>query len=163
MIMKKILLVFMLFSFSISAFGQAKDVLSILMKDGTSVYFLLQEKPCITFVGDDVKVVSDTDEAVMKRSLVDHFEFVAEIPSGIEEIEEVDEKTARDSFELTGNAVHVSGLNPGCKVQLYSINGQAVLSAVANEAGSATIHIGALSPGIYLVNYNEITIKFIKQ
>ena len=41
--------------------------------------------------------------------------------------------------------------------------GQAVLSAVANDVGSATIHIGALSPGIYLVNYNEITIKFIKQ
>lgn len=158
--MKKLLFVFMLFAFSLSAFGQGENVLSILMKDGTSVYFLLKEKPCITFGDDDLKVVSDTDEAVMKRSLVDHFEFVAEVPSGIEEVEE---NAARESFELSGDAVHVSGLTPGCKVQLYSVNGQSVLSAAANEAGAATIHIGSLSSGIYLVNYNEITIKFIKQ
>ena len=158
--MKKLLLSLILFSFSAFVFAQRKDVLSILMKDGTSVYFLLKEQPRITFENENVKVVSDTDEAVVKRTLVDRFEFIDELPSAIDEV--VD-NTSRAQFEITGDAIHVSGLVHGCKVQLYSVNGQSVCSAVANESGAVTLSIDALLSGIYLVNYNEITIKFIKR
>lgn len=157
--MRKLLFAIMLISFSAISFAQNKEVLSILMKDGSQVCFLLAEKPLITFAGDDVKVVSDTDEATIKRTLVDRFEFVAEMPTYVEDVEE---KIAREQFELTRNVVHINGLNPGCKVQLFSINGQMVLSVVANENGSVTISIDSLPSGIYLVNYNEITVKFIK-
>ena len=153
----------MLFTFSALTFAQKKDVLGIFMKDGTSVYFLLEEKPLITFENSDVKVVSSTDEAVLERSQVARFEFVAEIPTGIEDIEEVEEKIAREKFELTRNAIHLSGLTPGCKVQLFSIGGQSILATAANENGAVTISTDSLPAGIYLVNYNEITIKFIKQ
>ncbi len=75
----------MLLTFSALTFAQKRDVLGIFMKDGTSVYFLLEEKPLITFENSDVKVVSSADEAVIERSLVDRFEFVNEIPTAIEE------------------------------------------------------------------------------
>lgn len=158
--MKKLLLSLLLFAFSALTFAQKKDVLSILMKDGTSVYFLLEEKPLITFENSDVKVVSSTDEAVLERAQVDRFEFVDEVPTAIEELEE---EIAREKFEMTRNAIHLSGLAPGCKVQLFSISGQSILATAANENGAVTISIDSLPAGIYLVNYNEITIKFIKQ
>ena len=158
--MKKLLLSLLLLTFSVLSFAQKKDVLSIFMKDGTSVYFLLKEKPLITFENTDVKVVSSTDEAVLERSQVDHFEFVNETPTAIEDVEE---ELDREKFELTRNAIHLSGLTPSCKVQLFSIGGQSILVTSANENGAVTISIDSLQAGIYLVNYNEITIKFIKQ
>ena len=158
--MKKLLLSLLLFTFSALTFAQKKDVLGIFMKDGTSVYFLLAEKPLITFENSDVKVVSSTDEAILVRSQVDRFEFVADVPT---DVEDVQEEVEREKFELTRNAIHLSGLTPGCKVQLFSIGGQSILATAANENGAVTISIDSLPAGIYLVNYNEITIKFIKQ
>lgn len=156
--MRKLLFAIMLISFSAISFAQNKEVLSILMKDGSQVCFLLAEKPLITFAGDDVKVVSDTDEAVIKRENVEKFEFIEELPSSVGNVDE----QVRENFELAGNVIHVSGLEPGCKVLLYKVNGELVMSAVANDGGAAVISIDALSKGVYLVNYNETTIKFIK-
>ena len=158
--MKKLLFSLLLLTFSALTFAQKKDVLGIFMKDGTSVYFLLEEKPLITFENSDVKVVSSTDEAILERAQVDRFEFVDEVPTAIEEVEE---EIAREKFELTRNAIHLSGMAPGCKVQLFSISGQSILATSANGDGTATITIDSLPAGIYLVNYNENTIKFIKQ
>ena len=156
--MRKLLFAIMLISFSAISFAQNKEVLSILMKDGSQVCFLLAEKPLITFAGDDVKVVSDTDEAVIKRENVEKFEFIEELPSSVGNVDE----QVRENFELAGNVIHVSGLESGCKVLLYKVNGELVMSAVANDGGAAVISIDALSKGVYLVNYNETTIKFIK-
>ena len=161
--MKKLLLLLILFFSSVTMYAEGKKVLSVLMKDGTSVYFLLAEKPLITFQNDEVKIVSKNDEATMKRALVDRFEFVAEVPTGIEDVEELDEKVASENLELTGDAVHISGLLPGCRVQLLSVNGQVLMSAVADDNGCVTLSLDALASGIYLVNYNEVTIKFIKR
>lgn len=160
--MKKLLLLLMLFFCSVTIFAEGKDVLGVMMKDGTSVYFLLAEKPLITFQNDEVKIVSEKDEATMKRTLVDRFEFVAEVPTGIEDVEELDEKVASENLELTGDAVYISGLTPGCKVQLLSVNGQVLMSEVAGENGCVTLLLEALPSGVYLVNYYETTIKFIK-
>ncbi len=160
--MKKLLLLLMLFFCSVTMFAEGKDVLGVMMKDGTSVYFLLAEKPLITFQNDEVKIVSEKDEATMKRALVDRFEFVAEVPTGIEDVEGLDEKVASENLELTGDAVHISGLLPGCRVQLLSVNGQVLMSEVAGENGCVTLLLEALPSGVYLVNYYETTIKFIK-
>lgn len=160
--MKKLLLLLMLFSCSVTMFAEGKDVLGVMMKDGTSVYFLLAEKPLITFQNDEMKIVSEKDEATMKRALVDRFEFVAKVPTGIEDVEELDEKVASENLELTGDAVHISGLLPGCRVQLLSVNGQVLMSEVAGENGCVTLLLEALPSGVYLVNYYETTIKFIK-
>ena len=160
--MKKLLLLLILFFSSVTMYAEGKKVLSVLMNDGTSVYFLLAEKPLITFQNDEVKIVSDKDEATMKRTLVERFEFVSEIPTGIEDVEDLEEKVACENFELAGDAVYISGLTPGCKVQLLSVNGQVLASEVAGENGCVTLQLEALPSGIYLVNYYETTIKFIK-
>jgi hypothetical protein len=159
--MKKILLTFMLFSFAATMFANGKDVLSVLMKDGTSVYFLLAEKPYITFQNDEMKIVSDTDEALVKRTLVERFEFVNEIPAGIEDVEEQDEQL-RANFKLDGDAVYITGLASGSKVVLYAMDGRVVNSSVAAADGCVTLSLNTLPSGIYIVKYNDTAIKFIK-
>lgn len=159
--MKKILLTFMLFAFAATMFANGKDVLSVLMKDGTSVYFLLAEKPYITFQNDEMKIVSDTDEALVKRTLVERFEFVNEIPTGIEDVEEQDEQL-RANFKLDGDAVYITGLASGSKVVLYAMDGRVVNSSVAAADGCVTLSLNTLPSGIYIVKYNDTAIKFIK-
>lgn len=159
--MKKKLLTLMLFAFSATMFANGKDVLSVLMKDGTSLYFLLAEKPYITFQNDEVKIVSDINEALVKRTLVERFEFVNEIPTKIEDVEELDEQL-RAGFRLEGDAVYITGLESGCKVMLYSMDGRVVNTSVAADDGCVTLSLKTLASGIYIVKYNEITFKFIK-
>ena len=163
LLMKKLLFAFLLFCIPAFMNAEKETNLRVLMKDGTSVYFLLKDRPIATFVGDMVKIVSSTDEAEIKRTLVDKFEFVDKVPTGIESVEEVEDVVSRDRFEITDNAIRVEGLNPGCVVQLYSVNGLSIMSAVADESGCVTLSLDALASGIYLVNYNEVTIKFIKR
>lgn len=159
--MKKILLTFMLFAFAATMFANGKDVLSVLMKDGTSVYFLLAEKPYITFQNDEMKIVSDTDEALVKRTLVERFEFINEIPTGIEDVEEEDEQL-RANFKLDGDAVYITGLASGSKVVLYAMDGRVVTTSVAAADGCVTLSLNTLPSGIYIVKYNDTAIKFIK-
>ena len=159
--MKKILLTFMLFAFAATMFANEKNVLNIIMKDGISVYFLLAEKPYITFRNDEVKIVSDTDEALVKRTLVERFEFVDEIPTGIEDVEEQDEQL-RAKFRLDGDAVYITGLASGSKVVLYAMDGRVVTTSVAAADGCVTLSLNTLPSGIYIVKYNDTAIKFIK-
>ena len=151
----------MLFTFAATMFANEKNVLNIIMKDGTSVYFLLAEKPYITFRNDEMKIVSDTDEAVVKRTLVERFEFVDEMPTGIENVEEQDEQL-RAKFRLDGDAVYITGLESGSKVVLYAMDGRVVNSSVAAADGCVTLSLNNLPSGIYIVKYNETAIKFIK-
>ena len=157
--MRKLLFAFLLFCIPAFMHAQKDMALSVLMKDGTAVYFLLKERPIATFVDDMVKIESSTDEAQIKRTLVDRFEFTDELPTGIEDVED---EVADGRFELTKNFIRVEGLAPGCAERLYSVSGQMVMSVAADENGCATLSLDALASGIYLVNYNEITIKFIK-
>ena len=151
----------MLFTFAATMFANEKNVLNIIMKDGTSVYFLLAEKPYITFRNDEMKIVSDTDEALVKRTLVERFEFVDEMPTGIEDVEEQDEQL-RAKFRLDGDAVYITGLESGSKVVLYAMDGRVVNSSVAAADGCVTLSLNNLPSGIYIVKYNETAIKFIK-
>ena len=86
--MKKLIVLFLIFLLSASVYAQEKKVLGIYMNDGTMVCFHLNEQPVLTFVDDAVKIVSTSEEALIKRSLVDRFEFLAEVPTGINDVKE---------------------------------------------------------------------------
>ena len=104
-----LLCAFLLFCFPALMFAEKETNLRVLMKDGTSVYFLLKDRPIATFVGDMVKIVSSTDEAEIQRTLVDTFEFVDKVPTGIESVEEVEDEIENGRFELTANCIRVEG------------------------------------------------------
>lgn len=161
--MRKTLLAFALFLLAASLHAAEKRVLSILMKDGTNVCFYLSEQPLVTFVGDDVKIVSASEEAAIARTLVDRFEFLDEMPTTIEEIEVDDNKPMRDNLEISEEAVSISGLTGNGPVRLFTLKGKLVLTATPDSEGAANLSLESLPAGIYLINYNETTIKFIKR
>lgn len=161
--MKKALFTLTFVLFAASIYAGTKSVLSVLMKDGTNVCFYLSEQPLVKFVGDDVKIVSTTEEATIARTLVDHFEFLDEMPTAIEEIEVAEDKATGSYVELSGDGVSVSGLVSGGCVRLFSLKGQQLASTAADGDGHAHLSLQGLPAGIYLINYNETTIKFVKR
>ncbi len=161
--MKKTLLALTLLLLSSALYAGEKKVLSVFMTDGTNVSFYLKEQPLVTFVGDDVKIVSTTEEAVIARAQVDRFEFLTDMPAGIEEIEADDDETSRGNIEILKEAIYISGMTPNSRALLFSLKGQMLASATADGEGNASLSLESLPAGIYLINYNKTTIKFIKR
>lgn len=143
-------------------FAQEKKVLAVYLKDDTSVYFLLSEEPVVSFIDDSVQIISDTNEATIKRSFVNEFKFLDELPAKIENIPETDEHSTNEHYELTGNAIVIEGLLPGHIVRLLSLDGKVIKSKAADDNGNVTISFESLSPNIYIITFNKTAIKFIK-
>ena len=155
--MRKVVLLLFLSLLSGFMYAQEELALCLSMRDGSSVSFFLNEKPQISFVADSVKVVSTATLAKVKRSEVLDIKFKMEATNSIEEISE------KGTFEIDGDFIRVANLKPSCIVKVFSVEGRVVMSQTADEDGSAVIPLVSLPQGVYLLNYNELTIKFIKQ
>lgn len=161
--MKKILFAFTFFLLSVASHAGERSVLSVLMKDGTNICFYLNERPLITFVDEDVMIVSDTEEATIPRVSVERFEFLDAMPTSIEDVEMTDDKTTVSHVELSDNGVSINGLKTDSQVRLYTLSGKQLASATASIDGCAYLSLQSLPAGIYLITYNQTTFKFLKR
>lgn len=161
--MRKKLLAFTLLLFSVAIYAGERSVLSILMKDGSEVCFYLSEQPMVRFVGDDVNINSITEEFSIARKQVERFAFLDAMPTGIENVEVPSDMGGREEVTIENGSVSVDGLTAGTDMRIYTIKGQLVASTLTDSEGNATLSLASLPAGIYLINYDDTTIKFIKR
>ena len=156
--MKKVVLL-LFFSF-LSGFVYAQEeqlALCLSMRDGSSVSFFLNEKPKMTFVADSVKIVSSASQAKVKRSDVLDIKFKMDVPNSIEDVCE------NGTVEFGSESIRIENMKPDCVVNVYSVDGRTVLSKMSDSNGLAVIQLHAIPSGVYLLKYNDITIKFIRR
>lgn len=156
--MKNLILSVLLFFSALPCVAEDKNTLVVHLTDGTSVGFLLAERPRVTFAGDSLRIVSSVAEAVILRSEVRRFEFVADAASSV-----VDVPTASGECVISENQLYVSGLDAGEAVRLYSLDGRLLRTAGASDAGVAYLSTDGLSAGVYVINFNSTTLKFLKK
>ena len=144
-------------------YASEKKVLGIFMTDGTSISFYLNEQPTVKFVGDNVKVSSVSEEAIIARTLVERFTFLDKMPTSIEEIEIDNNRSVHNNLEISEEAVSIGGLAGDGQVHLFTLKGKKILTTTADGEGNASLSLESLPAGIYLINYNNTTIKFIKR
>ena len=125
------------------------------MNDGSHVSFILSEKPRVTFTADSIAIVSTASQSKAKRSEVVDIKFIKETTNSVE-------KGGEASCDINADRVSISNLAPGCIVNLFTAGGRKVITQKSGVDGTATINIGTLPAGIYLLDYNKTTIKFIK-
>ncbi|MBQ6693590.1 MAG: T9SS type A sorting domain-containing protein [Bacteroidaceae bacterium] len=156
--MKKIIISVLMSLFVLPCVAADKNTLVVHLTDGTSVGFLLAERPRVTFAGDSLRIVSSVAEAVLLRSEVRRFEFVADAASSV-----VDVPTASGECVISENQLSVSGLSSGATVRLYSLDGRLLRTVCASDAGVAYLSTDGLSTGVYVINFNSTTLKFLKK
>lgn len=150
---KKVL--FFLFSLFVGATISAQNTLVIELRDDSCVTFLLTEKPRVTFVGEQLNIVSSSASMELKRGDVKNWHFIG-TPSSVESIA-TDAKVV-----LEGNALFISGITDDTVITLYKVSGVAVRhSDVVN--GVCTMPLNDLAAGIYVVRYNNTSFKFLKK
>ena len=135
--------------------ASAQSALVIELRDGSNATFLLAEKPCVTFVGELLNIVSSSVSMELKRGDVKNWRFSG-TPSSVENVAEDAKVTLED------NALLVSGVTDGAAIVLYTVGGVVVKRSEVIEGG-CTILLDDLSAGVYIVKYNNTVFKFIKK
>ena len=125
------------------------------MNDGTTEYFVLAENLEITFAGELMRVFSTSYSLEFNRVDVKDFHF-SDVPTSIAGVH------ASGNTAVEGNMLIVSGVPEKTAITIYDTSGVVVRQSVA-VAGNCTISLDNLVSGLYIVTYNNQTIKFLKR
>lgn len=134
-------------------------VLTVHVKDGSEVSFLLSERPSVTY-SDDYMLITSAD-AETSYPLSDVLKFTFEEIDG--EDTGIDSTIAAEaSFSLDGGVIVVSGLKAGSTAQVFTLGGVMVHSESV-DSGSWSYPLSSLSSGIYIISINGKGFKITKK
>jgi len=142
---------------AVPASAEEKEAMVVETNGGTNVVFFFDEKPEMTFSGENVEIKSTKESVLYPMNEVEQVKFEMRTV-GIE-------NTLADSdisFRFEGQLI-VEGLNPTTPVAVYSLNGTQCLEGKADDNGKAVLPTETLSPGVYIVKANKISFKIIKK
>ena len=149
----RLFLSFMLFFATATAFAQS--TLVVELRDGSNATFQLAEKPRVTFVGEQLNIVSSSASMEINRSDVKNWHFESATTS-------VDDMAVEEKATLDGNTLIISVITENTAITLYTVSGAVVKCSTAND-GICTIPLDDLTAGVYFVTYNNTTFKFFKK
>ena len=148
----------LLCGFMAAAQAEPQHKLVIYLNDGNRADFVLAEQPKITFSGDSLCVASPTATIEIARVAVKNFKF-----EKYEENESsIEAPHSEVSITTRGESITLTGLTNGEIITVYSIDGKAMAKATAVD-GCCTIVLDNFTRGIYLINLNTTTIKYLKK
>lgn len=92
-----------------------------------------------------------TDAVTVPVAQVKTWKFTQNSVSGVDEV------AVASQLSLTGKTVVIDGLKAATPVQVISASGQTVLSTVAT--GRCELSLEGLAAGVYVISYNNQTLK----
>lgn len=123
----------------------APTALKLHLADGSTVGYILNQKPRITFGADDMTVTTADATAAYRRDEIESMSF-AEAPStGIGDIREYPGGVLR----FTGSEIAAHG----AAIEVYTTGGYLAAS------GYGTISTTSLAPGLYIVRAGSQSLK----
>lgn len=132
----------------------------LLLKDGSTVTFLLDQRPVI--VVDSQLVIRTTDATVSYD-----YKAVQRVYPEWSQTTDIGAVTATDkgnvTFAVSGGYITASGVNPGTAVSLYTTDGRKAAAATADSGGRAKLPLPQAA-GVYIVRAGKtVSYKFIKK
>lgn len=148
-----IILLLAIFGFSTAN----SQTLVIWQKDGSKVYYSLDEQPKTTFTTEDLVIT--TNDATINYPLSNIQRYTYESGSlGINDI-----KTQGIAISHHGEDIIVTGLPIGKSISIYSIDGKLLLSRQSDGSNRQTLSLSALPTGVYIIKAETINYKFMKR
>lgn len=157
--MKKAILLFWLPWLSLTAVADTPVCNLILsLKDGNEVEFALSDHPKITFSETEIWITCKGIEVSFDLDNFNYYWFYPTPNTGI-----IDLPSDESLFSLEGESLLFPSLKANSTVTIYSTNGQLVFQKTVLQDGEYAFPISALQTGIYLINVNGSTYKFMKR
>lgn len=157
--MKYFVLLMLMFTgwLSVPASAEEREAMVVETKGGDEVLFLFEQKPEMTFSGENVEIKSTKETVLYPMEDVAQIKF-EQISTGIGNVNAGDV-----SFRFTDGQLEAEGLAPQSAVTVYSADGTARLSSKADASGKAMLQTDSLPKGIYIVKTDKVTYKIIKK
>lgn len=138
-----------------------KHKLIVNKTDGIKVEYKFEDTPVATIEGDDLKIeLVSTKESVL-YPIADLANLTFE-KKEYDSVESVGDDASRVSFGISRETLEVSGLAAGTSVSVHDLSGMLRATGVCDASGSATLDIGSLGSGVYIVEAGNNTFKFIR-
>lgn len=158
--MKKLILFLMLMhalAGATVAYSNELAQLVIHAVDGTQVSYILSQQPRISFTSTDIIVTSNDVEISYERLKIAKFTYeILDFQEGITNL-----LSGQKSFEIVDNTIIFSHLQANSVVNIYSIDGSLILHNEISSSGEYMFPLKNISEGVYLVNVNSLTYKFL--
>lgn len=141
---------------------KANTTLIVQKTDGTTESFQLADQPVVTFEGANGIFATSSLSISIPRADIDNFHFES-VATGIKMVtpSTKDIANVRVRF-IDGNTVEIAG-QANSAVAVYRIDGAAANADVVKGADSATVSLGNLPKGIYVIKYGNNSIKMIRK
>lgn len=131
----------------------------VWFNDGGYVAYPFAEKPVVRYSGDGI--VIDTSKESVTFSQNDVLKVTLDNTSTPSGLESVENGLLSPSIQQNGNKLLFAGFAPDTKVLIYSINGQLVDSFMIGEDRALSLPSLDIQKGIYIIQADNITYKFI--
>ena len=140
--------------------ARAADGANAMLLQGPSGNFtvLLDERPVVTFSGDDFVITTHMGALSLPASQVTKFTYVNdEQATGLG-----DAARFGSLLSFDGKQLRLSRLAPSSAVQVYAADGALLASAKADSRGSLSLSLPATAGAVYLVKTATVTFKIRK-
>ena len=157
--MRKAIISFVLVLPAFAALATSSGVNSLKLhsKSGHDVVISLNERPRVTFVGNDIVVDTHMGSVSYPSDDIVRFTYESIEPSAIN-----DARICGMFISLSDDAASVVNLTPHESVSLYAVDGTLLYSATADNEGRVSLPLSGNANTIYLLKTSSVTLKICK-
>lgn len=154
--MKKLLSLFIVIVFAHSVMADNAPAIKLLLEDGTSHIFLLEDNPKASFNGDVLVITSKKQEISVS---LDNDNVIKIMYVNFDDIH--DGKDGHQFvYRITDNKLEAKGLRPNTVVYVYDLNGKVLVEAQVGKDGSLSVPLDG--KGVFIVKTSISSIKIKK-
>lgn len=154
--MKKILIFFSLL-LTTHALAEEMNAMVLHLASGTELTCMFDERPTVTFEGDELVLTTHMNVMRYQASDVKKFTYTYLEANSINNI-----KKSRVNIFFDGNILRAVNLQPNSIVDIYTIDGIQVVSAKTDRNGNVSLPIPHSSGMVYVVKTSVANFKISK-
>lgn len=141
----------------VSSWAEDINAMMLHLASGKQVVCLLDEKPVVTFRGEELALTTHMNEVCYQSTDVLKFTYLYVDPDGIGRIE-----ASQCMITLQGKTLKAIGLEADSKISVYSVDGILITSAEADKKGSANIALPEQKGKVYVVKTSVANFKITR-
>lgn len=132
---------------------------TVWLHDGGINAYAFNERPVVTFEGDQLVVRTSEEEVEYADGVVHKFTIETTPPQP----SSIGNPLVQPQIEIKRGDIALQGCKEGTQVRIYSLNGVLMSASNIGADGAAVVSTTQLPKGVYLIQTETLTYKFIKK